>query len=164
MHRLRTTIALLALAAAGLPVHAAAADGPKLSPGKWQFESTISTSRMAQPRKESETRCITEEQSKADPLAAIGALGNCNVTKRTEKGDSLDFEVDCAGETDQKIDMKMRGTGVFTGDGDTASGRMDLTFETPEVPDMSEIPSMPQLGGKMTLNQSWTGKRVGECD
>lgn len=163
MRALPTTAASLALAAVVL-APPAAAEGPQLNPGKWEFESTITTSKMTQPKSANETRCITEEEAKADPLAAIGSLGNCRIVNRKTVGDALEFEVDCSGASELQIDLKMRGRGRFAGQGDTAMGSMDLEFETPGVPDMSEVPSMPQLGGRMTLNQTWRGKRVGDCD
>jgi hypothetical protein len=163
MYRLRTIVALFAFATA-LSANPAAADGPKFNAGKWQFDSRIVTTRVPEPKEETQTRCITEEQAKGDPLSTFASLGNCRIVSRKESTGSIEFAVDCGGQTDQKLEMRIHGTGLINGDGDTASGKMDLIFETPQAPDMSEVPSMPQLGGKMTLNQSWTGKRIGECD
>ncbi len=148
---MRIAISIIALAALAAPASAA---GPNINPGKWQFDTSIMM--MGQPQKQSETKCITKEEAEADPLATIIEEGRCKVLSQTETGDSLEFEVECKG--DPKMPMKMRGKGKFTGNGDTASGSMDVNVEMPEMP------NMPQMQGNMTMKQTWEGKRLGACD
>lgn len=128
----------------------ARADGLNVTPGKWEFETKSVTPMATGPSSQSETRCITSEEAKEDPLAAMVKEDRCKVLSRTKTGDSVSFEVECDG--DPKMKMKMRGKGSFTASGDSASGRMDVAMD------------MPQMASKMTMTQTWSGKRLGECD
>lgn len=131
------------------------ADGPALTPGKWEFETKSVMPMAATPTTRSETRCITSEEAKADPLAAMVEKDRCRVLSQTRTDDSITFEIECDGDTK----MKMRGKGTFTATGDSASGKMDMTMNMPAMPNMP-----PQMAGTMTMTQTWTGKRLGDCD
>ena len=160
---MRTSVTIVALVAvSALLASEAMADGPNLTPGKWQFDTTVEMSMMPQPKTQSDTKCITKEEAEADPLAAIIEEGRCKVLSQKKTSNSLEFEIECEG--DPKMNMKMRGNGVFTGNGDSASGKMDMVMDMPKMPEMPEMQGMPQMGGKMTMNQTWTGKRLGDCD
>lgn len=133
------------------------ADGPDLTPGKWEFETKSVMSMGTGPATQKETRCITREEAEADPLAAMVEEDRCKVLDRTTTADSISFEIECDG--DPKMKMKMRGKGTFTASGGSASGKMDMTVNMPAMPNMP-----PQMAGAMTMTQSWTGRRLGECD
>lgn len=135
----------------------ATADGPDLTPGKWEFKNKSVMPMAPEPRVQTETKCITSEEAKADPLAAIVEEERCKVLSQTRTDDSITFEIECDG--DPKMKMKMRGRGTFTASGDSASGRMDMTMDMPAMPNMP-----PQMAGTMTMTQTWTGKRLGDCD
>jgi hypothetical protein len=135
----------------------AVADGPDLTPGKWEFETKSVMPMAAGPTTRSETRCITSEEAEADPLAAMVEEDRCKVLSQTRTDDSITFEIECDG--DPKMKMKMRGKGTFTATGDSASGKMDMTVNMPAMPNMP-----PQMAGTMTMTQTWTGKRLGDCD
>jgi len=135
------------------------AESQNLAAGKWKFDSTTVMSMMPQPQTTSETKCITEEVAKQDPLAEIVEKGNCKILSREQSGDTLDFEIECSG--DAKMPMKSRGKGSFTADGKVASGKMNLEIEMPQMADM---PQMQAMGGKMTMTQEWKGERLGACD
>lgn len=153
----KTSILARACVVVGVFAGSASADGPDLKPGKWEFESKSVMPMSAEPRTRTETKCITSEEAKADPLAAIVEEERCKVLSQTRTDDSIIFEIECDG--DAKMKMKMRGKGSFTASGDTASGRMDMTMNMPPMPNMP-----PQMAGTMTMTQTWTGKRLGDCD
>jgi len=133
----------------------ASAAGPVLTPGKWEFKTTSVMPMSGEPTTRTEIKCITSKEAKADPLAAIVEEDRCKVLNQTRTDDSITFEIECDG--DQK--MKMRGKGIFTASGGSASGKMDMSMNMPAMPNMP-----PQMAGKMTMTQTWSGKRLGECD
>ena len=131
------------------------AEGPNLKPGKWEFKTTSIIPMMPDPQIMTNTKCITAEDASRDPLAAMVEEGKCRVLNKEENGNTIEFEVECDGD----LDMKMRGNGHFTADGTTASGKMVMTMD------------MPQMGGQnmmsgqsMKITHEWEGKRTGDCD
>lgn len=153
----RTSIIALTATVACALAGAAFADGPNLEPGKWEFETKSVMPMAPAPRTQTETRCITSEEARADPLAAMVEEDRCKVLSQARTADSITFEIECDG--DPKMKMKMRGKGTFTASGDSASGRMDMTVDMPAMPNMP-----PQMAGTMTMTQTWSGKRLGDCD
>lgn len=156
---MRTTIVVLAAAAVALLAHRAPAAGLDMNPGRWQFDTKVQSSMTPQPKTKSEVKCVTKEQLQRDPLATIIEEGRCKVLSRKESTNSLEFEIACT--FDPQAKMNMRGKGVFTGSGDTASGHMDVKMAMPK---MEGAPNMPPMGGNMTMRQEWTGKRLGACE
>lgn len=157
MHRFVLTI----VAFAGFSLSAGAASaGPKINPGKWTYESTTKSAMMPQPKSETRTKCVSAEEAARDPLAAMLEGGRCKALDRKETGTSLTFEVECT--SPKQSDAKMRGKGIFSGEGDTAAGSMNIEVRMPQVAGMPEMPQMP--GGVMTMTTEWQGKRVGDCD
>ena len=138
-----------------LTITAAWADGPQMKPGKWEFTSTISIPMMPEPQTITNVDCITEEESKKDPLAAVVEQGHCQVVNRQVAGSRIDFEVAC--QADKGITST--GKGYFTITGDTATGKMEVIMNMPEMPD---LPNMK--GQEMKMEQSWEGRRIGDCD
>jgi len=154
--RLSSTVAqacVVALLCAGQ----AFAAGPELTPGKWIFESTTVMSMTGTPETDTETRCITAEEAERDPLAAMVEEDRCKVLSRTTTGNSTAFEIECEG--DPKMNLKMRGKGVFTANGTTASGKMDLSIDMPSMPNTPQ-----QMGRKMAITMPRPGTRLGACD
>ena len=125
------------------------AKGPDLKPGKWEFTTTVTMPMMPEAKVMTKTECITAEDANSDPLAAMVEDGTCKVLNKEESGNTIEFEVECDGD----MDMKMRGNGYFTANGTTASGKMEMTM------------NIPQMGGQSTkMTQEWEGKRIGDCD
>ncbi|MCP5004068.1 MAG: DUF3617 family protein [Planctomycetes bacterium] len=119
-----------------------------LKPGMWEFKTTSVMPMMPAPKVTTKTDCITAEEASNNPLDAMLEDGNCRVLSMKESGNTIEFEMEC-----DNMDMKMRGKGYFTSGGTTASGKMEMTMD------------MPQMGGKsMTMSQEWEGKRTGNCD
>lgn len=124
------------------------AEGPNLKPGKWEIKTTVTMPMMPEANVTTQTECITLEEA-SDPLAAIMKEGNCKVLNKKESGNTIEFEVECDGG----MGMKMNGKGHFTSNGTTASGKMEMTM------------NMPQMDGQsMKMTQEWEGKRIGDCD
>ncbi len=147
---MKSALAMIAVILAILfATQAVLAEGPHLEPGKWQFTVTINVPMMEEPQVITDTKCITEEETKKDPLADMIEEGMCKVIKKEVSGATVEFEVECQGD----MNVKSTGKGHFTSDGTTVSGEMEITME------------MPQMGGKtMTSTQKWEGKRLGDCD
>lgn len=142
-------LAIVALAAGGV-----GAESMNFKPGKWKFDSSAVMPMMPEPQKSSETKCITEEIAKQDPLAELVEKGGCKILSRRTEGDTLHFSLECRGESN----MTSTGKGTFTASGDKASGSMDIEVAVPQMADM------PGAGGKMKMTQKWTGERLGPCD
>ena len=128
------------------------AEGTNLKPGKWEFKTTSIIPMMPDPQIMTNTKCITAEDAGRDPLAAMVEEGKCRVLNKEENGNTIEFEVECDGGTD----MKMNGKGHFTANGTTASGKMEMTMNVPQMGD--------QGGQSMKITQEWEGKRIGNCD
>jgi hypothetical protein len=85
----------------------ALAAGPKLKPGKWEFVTTSKMPMMPQPRTETSTDCITEE----------------NVDPTEQFVDTMKWAMEC--RTGEGV---MNGTGRLTANGTTANGGMEMKF------------------------------------
>ena len=142
--------------------HLSSAEGPRIEPGEWEITTTMEMSMLPEPKVITKTDCISAEQAKSDPLAALVEEGHCTVLSQEESGNSIVFEIECAG--DSSMPVKTRGTGEFTGDGKTLSGSMDSTTELPEMPDMPGVAGMPTMGGQVAMSQQWTGRYLGPCN
>jgi len=130
------------------------ADGPNLKPGKWKFKTTSIIPMMPDAQIVTKTECITAEEADRDPLAAMVEEGICRVLSREDSGNTIEFEVECDGD----LGMKMSGNGYFTADGTTASGKMVMTM------DMPQMGGQNMMSGQMKITQEWEGKRTGDCD
>jgi len=151
-------ITILTGVACAIVTNAAYGAGPKLAPGKWTFTTTVTMSVLPEPKVQTVTKCVTSEDTTRDPLHAMIEGGKCKTLSRKENDNSIDFEVECAGDRN----MISRGKGYFTTDGDTASGHMDVKMTIPTTADMPKMPGL--ASGTLTMTQQWTGKRIGDCD
>jgi hypothetical protein len=127
------------------------AEGPDIKPGKWEIKTTVTMPMMPEAKVTTQTKCVTPEEA-SDPLAAILKEGNCKVLNKKESGNTIEFEVECDGG----MDRKMNGKGHFTANRTTASGKMEMTMNMPQMGD--------QGGQSMKITQEWEGKRIGNCD
>jgi hypothetical protein len=89
-------------------------------------------------------QCITQ-QSVQDLMKQMGGGGGCQVSDLEQSGAGIRFHLDCTSP------MDVTGTGEAKLTGDEFNGRMDLTVSL--------------AGGQgMPLVQSFSGKRVGDCE
>jgi hypothetical protein len=122
---------------------AALAEGPTLKPGKWEFVTTSKMPMLPEPRTETSTECITEED--ADPAKHLVDEEDCTLKERKTQGDTLKWTVEC--RTDEG---SMSGNGHLTANGTTANGGMEMKVSAE--------------GMEMTIETDWKGKRIGDCD
>ena len=142
---------LIAMIVPLLLAKAVLAEGPDIKPGKWEIKTTVTMPMMPEANVTTQTKCVTLEEA-SNPLAAILKEGNCKVLNKKESGNPIEFEVECDGG----MDMKMNGKGHFTANNTTASGKMEMTMNMPQMGD--------QGGQSMKITQEWEGKRIGNCD
>lgn len=126
--------------------------GPEMKPGKWEFTTTITMAMMPQPQTVTNVECYTKEQAQENPLAALLKEGPCQLVSQKVRGNRMDFEVACQGD----MNVSSTGKGFFTTQGDTASGKMEVIMNMPEMANME--------GQEMKMEQSWKGRRIGACD
>lgn len=128
------------------------ADGQDINPGQWKFTATLTMPMMPKPQTLSHVKCYTQEDVQQDPLTAMLEEGPCQLTRSEVQGNRMDFEVDCQGD----MGVTSRGKGYFIADGNSASGKMEVTID---------VPNMPDTGGQdMKMIQEWKGRRIGACD
>ncbi len=122
------------------------AESMNIKPGKWQYKITSRSPMMPDAQVMTDTKCITAEEAKSDPLTTLLEDNVCKVLSKEQSGNTIKFELEC----EAGMGNKMRGNGVFTANGTTASGKMEMTM------------NMGDQSMKMT--QEWEGKRIGNCD
>jgi Protein of unknown function (DUF3617) len=135
----------LALALGCVAPIMAAADGPRVSPGQWEFTTTASGQFLPQPRRETETRCIKDEN--VDPVKEMTKTSHCTVGEQSVSGKTVTWTMTCRAEASGP---SMTGTGRITADGTTLEGDMTNSIE---------MNGQSQAFMKMT----WTGRRLGDC-
>jgi hypothetical protein len=90
--------------------------------------------------------CVTAKQLE-DPSGAVPKMDNaqmkCEQLDYKTSGSTVSWKMRCSGE------VPMEGAGQMTSGPDSYSGKMDMT--------------MKMQGQTMTLSQTMTGKRVGDC-
>lgn len=132
-------IAALALFAAA-PVLAAPPGG--MRPGLW--ETTVTSSMGGQPF--TSRACVTAKQLE-DPQGAVPKMPEggmkCSQVDYKTSGSTVTWKMRCTGE------MPMEGSGQMTAGPDRYNGKMDMT--------------MKMQGQTMTMSQTMSGKRVGDC-
>lgn len=141
MRIFRMTAVALAIAPAMLAQAALAKDGPTMNLGKWEVKTVSKSSMMPKEKVTTQTECVKEDKN---PLEAIMEGGKCTVTKQETKGRTLTWEMECGQESSAK------GTGSFTADGDTGEGVMEMSMKVHNM--------------EMNVKNTWTGKRIGDCD
>jgi hypothetical protein len=137
----RIAMVALAIAPAMLSQVAFAKDGPTMNLGKWEVKTVSKSSMIPKEKVTTTTECVKEDKN---PLEAIMEGGKCKVTKQETKGRTLTWEMECG------QDYSAKGTGSFTADGDSGEGVMEMTMKIHNM--------------EMNVKNTWTGKRVGDCD
>ena len=135
--------ALLISCALLLPLNAIAADTVPFTPGKWKFDTTVSTPLMQQPMKHTQTDCVVDQELSVQKF--IQQSGNsCQINHLRATGSELKFALTCLvqGST-------MTGTGRLFALNDKMNGTMDV--------------QMMMQGMPMQIRTSWVGKRIGDC-
>jgi len=137
----RIAAVALALAPAVWAHAALAKEGPTMNLGKWQVTNVSKNTMTPQEKVTTTTECVKEDKN---PLEAIMEGGKCKVTKQETKGRTVTWEMECGDQYTAK------GSGSFTADGDSGDGTLEM--------------NMNLKGIKVTVTNTWKGKRIGECD
>jgi hypothetical protein len=133
-----------AAVAAGLLL-ALPATAIEMTPGLWEIEMTSSNAFSGEQRQTS-TQCIRE--SEFDPEMMRQDMEGCSDMDIEESGNSFSWRFRCDSD-----DMKARGEGSVTIDGDTMVGDMRLVMD------------MEAMGGReFVMENHWEGRRIGDCE
>lgn len=141
------------IAIAALPLTLAAAQDMAVQPGKWQNTITIVDIQMPggppgiaaamKGKPTVVTSCITPEQAKAGPRAAMRPESGCRFTKYQAAGGRIATEMMC---TRPGGSMKVVSSGTYSPTGYTMTGRATATGAM-----------------AMTMTSRTVGKRLGGC-
>lgn len=117
----------------------------EIEPGKWETTTTVKMPMMPEGRTNTEVQCVTREEAESDFLDTLKSDGACKIVERKETGDTLEFQMECPSEHGSAT-----GEGRYVSDGTSGSGTMKMTMRMGEQ--------------TMTMESSFTSKRVGDCD
>ena len=138
-HRGLLLATLLAFGAAG------PAAALEVEPGLWEFQVTVQGGMMG-------NQVLTNQQclqdADLDPTTFQTQMGPCSVDDTSTSADSLSWTFSC-----NLQGMETSGKGTMYASGDTVRGSVRMTM------------SMPATAGgqQFTLDNTWAGRRVGDC-
>jgi hypothetical protein len=138
----RSIGSVLVMVCVALPAATWGKDGPTMKPGKWEVKTVSTNSMMPKEIVKTATECVKEDKN---PLDAIAEAGKCKVTNREVKGHTVTWDMECG-----EAEGAAKGKGTFTATGDSGEGVLEITLKI--------------SGNQMTAKNTWTGKRVGDCD
>lgn len=112
---------------------------PNMNPGKWEINTRTEMAGMP-AQSMTHTQCITGKD-----LVPMDENANreCTVSDVQTSGDTVSWKIECGGQGGG-----MAGTGTITYNGDSMSGNMTMTIS----------------GTDMTVKNTISGKRIGDCD
>ena len=117
------------------------ADGLKIKPGMWESTMTTTNS-MTGTTTDTSTTCMVEEEF--DPMSMLEGTADCELTENTLSGNTLSYSMSC---NIQGAVSQIQG--VYKVDGDEGEGTMNMEMD---------------FGGqKMTMENVFTAKRIGDC-
>jgi len=122
----------------------AIAEGVSIDPGEWEMTSTITMSMMPQPQTTTVKECIKEPELNPEDFN-MDEDNPCNISEVVIDGDTASWSINCPTEGGPV----MEGRWEFTSGGDTISGSGSMTAD--------------YAGQAMSIDMSWTGKRIGDC-
>ena len=127
----------IALAAYGFPALA------QMTPGEWEFTSTMTSAMLPAPQTSTVTQCITKAEAE-DPtrFANRGQPQDCQMTPGARTAGTFEWAIACP-------KMGMRGTGKARFGASTIESEMYMTMES--------------QGQKMEMRSSSRGRYVGPC-
>ncbi len=134
---------VLVLACALAAPLAAAAENLAIQPGKWQIRTEIENSMMPEPRVETRTECVTDEEWDAERL--MSQAQGCSFSDVEASAGRLSWDVECTGPGG-----RMTGRAVYVSEGDSVDGKMDMAMQSGQT--------------SVTMAMKFDGRRIGECD
>ena len=124
---------------------APAAHALELQPGLWEFQITVQGGLMGN-QVLTQQQCIQETD--LDPSMFTTQMGPCSLGNIDENSRGLEWTFSC-----NLQGVTTDGRGSMTSVGDTVRGRVTLNMAMPAG-----------AGGQtFTLENTWAGRRVGEC-
>ena len=131
---------LLLVACLGL-VLPAQAFAMKLDPGQWEFELTATNTMAPDAQKKTTQQCVKEPEM--TPQQFMQEAQGCQISDAENSDSAMKWKLTCgpAGE--------MKGDATFTSTGSTVQGSMRM--------------GMSIQGQNVSMEQTWSGKRVGDC-
>lgn len=137
---MKTGFALLPLLAA-VPALAAPTE---MQPGLWEISSKLETPGMPKMPPQVMRHCYTKKDLEdTQRTVPQGADKNCQVKDYRLEGNAATWNIECKGEA------AMTGSGTMTFGAQSYSGSMK---------------SRTRYDGRtVEMNQSWSGKRIGDC-
>lgn len=153
---MQTMTRLAAMAALAMPL-GLMAETPNVTPGEWEFATTINMKGgQAMPEQSHTDReCLTESDIESVEETLLSSVGECQVADTNVSSDSMDFRMTC--------DLEGQGaevTGNYSFYGDTVEGQMQLDMMPPGATGMQ--PGDDPDGG-MQIFTEISGERIGDC-
>lgn len=124
-----------------------AADEPNLTPGLWEYNTTISFDSEQFPipdQQDTSTDCLTAEDI-AEGNTFVDDMEGCEMVREDLRRDGMDYVMECAAPDGTSITMEAQ----MTFNGDTATGTISGDMETPM--------------GPMKMNINIEGRRIDDC-
>lgn len=114
----------------------------ELTPGMWEVTMESQMSMMPGARTTTVKQCM--EKSEVTPDEFMQDAGNCSFSDVKDSKKTLSYKMSCPSPQGE-----MTGNASFASHGDTAEGEMHM--------------SMQVNGRSISMENSWQGKRIGEC-
>jgi hypothetical protein len=122
---------------------AVASDSVSIEPGMWEITTTMNSSMSPQPRIQTSQECIKDAQISPEDLAPSDD-DSCSMSDVKVSGNSLSWSMLC-----NTPGGAMKGNGNFTSEGNSGSGKMQM--------------SMNIEGQSFDMEMVWKGHRTGSC-
>ena len=116
-------------------------EGLKIRPGMWET-TMVSTNSMTGTTTQTTSNCMADEEF--DPKTMAEGTEGCEITDNNVDGNTLTFTMAC---NMQGADVTMEGQ--YAVEGDEGEGRLNM--------------EMSFGGQSMTMENTFTAKRIGEC-
>ncbi len=153
---MQTMTRIATLLALGLPL-GVLAETPNVTPGEWEFTTTINMEGGQAMPEQSHTdrQCLTESDIESAEDTLLSSVGDCRVADSTVGRDGMEFHMACD-LNGQSGDVR----GSYTFNGDTITGEMQLDMLAPAGADVQ--PGADE-GGGMKILTDIRGERIGDC-
>ncbi len=121
------------------------AKGVPIKPGLWEFTTTVSMPMLPQPRVDTTTECVEEDELSPEKFNQDQDTP-CDITNVVQSGNTISWSMFCP----TGAGTMMQGQWKFTSFGSSISGNGAMAME---------------MGGQqMEIKMEWKGKRTGNCD
>lgn len=153
---MQTMTRLAAMAALAMPL-GLMAETPDVTPGEWEFTTTINMEGgQAMPEQSHTDReCLTESDIESVEDTLLSSVGECQVMDSSVSSDAMDFRMMCDLEG-QSAEV----TGEYSFHGESITGEMQLDMMAPAA---AEVQPGEDPDGGMQIFTEIAGERIGDC-